>query len=124
MSNTYTIKSTHDSLDSAINAAGGLNREYNAADFDKEVEAVSKNASEFYVVELLGRNEVLYKYECDISLLNKFTPYGGCLNNSMTVGIMLDGVLNEVFTVNKTKQLRKNVAKMQKSNKEIFVFNF
>ena len=55
MNKSINILSRHNNLEDAISESGGLNREYNAPVFDKEVESVKKDTSsqEFYVVEYL-----------------------------------------------------------------------
>lgn len=54
------IKSTHSDLESAIEAAGGLNRDYNPRIFDKELDRTKKDASKqaFYVINQCGRDIV------------------------------------------------------------------
>lgn len=116
------IKSTHTKIEDAIAAAGGCNREYNPSVFDKEVSKIE--GDEFYVIEYLGRDTVLYKYSADIELLNAFNPYGGGLSSSLTIGIVCDGIIHNMGTFNNDKFTRRTIADMQKDNKALFVLNF
>ena len=117
---------THNTLETAIEAAGGLNREYNPAEFDKEVELTKKSTtgSEFYVVEKYNQLEVLYLHQCDIKILNRFQPYGGAVTNSTTVGAIIDGEITEMFTAVSSMSLRSKIAKIQKENPRFLVLNY
>jgi hypothetical protein len=125
------IKSTHETLDSAIEAAGGLNREYNARLFDKGVEETKKNASKqvFYVIhdDGLRRDIVCYHYECDINLINSFDPCGGAtISNSTQIGWFNEthNCFDNVQTIGNNTANRKKIAKMQKDGSKLFVLNF
>ena len=119
------IISTHDTLTAAIEAAGGLNREYNPREFDREVARTEKDNAgvKFYVIEKYGRKEVLYIYQCDIRLINEFSPYGACLNNNdFRLVIIEDDLIKEVTTL--PKSARKGIAKLQRTVDTILVANF
>ena len=120
------IISTHNTLEKAIEAAGGLNREYNPTEFDKELERTKKTAIDgaFYVVKIYNCLEVLYLHQCDIKLLNRFEPYDGAITSSTTVGSIIDGEIVEMFTATSTRALRGKIAKIQKENPLILVLNF
>jgi hypothetical protein len=64
------ILSRHSKLEDAIEEAGGLNREFNAPVFDREVEKVKRETpvQEFLVIDYYGRKKVVYQYHCDIQL--------------------------------------------------------
>ncbi len=124
------IKSTHSTLESAIESAGGLNREYNPALFDKELKSTKKDASEqtFYVIhdDGLGRDIVCYHYECDIKLINSFSPFGATLSGSLDIGWFNDthNCFSNVQTINNNSANRKKIAKEQKNGSKLFVLNF
>jgi len=125
------ILSTHSNLEDAIEEAGGLNRDYNPAVFDREVEETKKSAAvqEFYVIENCGRKEVIYQYQCDIRLLNSFRGCGGStISNSTTVGALKNlstgSIILKGLTYTSTNKLRKEIAKAQKTDDELFVLNF
>lgn len=120
------IISVHESLEDAIAEAGGLNREYNAPLFDKEVEAVKKQAvvQEFYVIEQYGRKEVLYQYQCDIKLLNSFSPYGATLSSSTECGWLLGDEIAHRQTIPNNSENRKTIARIQEIDEDFYVLNF
>jgi hypothetical protein len=122
------IKSTHETLEAAIEAAGGLNREYNAPLFDKEVEQTKKDASKqvFYVIDNGHRDIVCYHYECDIELINEFSPFGASLSGSTTVGWFNKtyNCFSNVQTISNNTENRKKIAEMQKAGSDLLVLNF
>jgi hypothetical protein len=125
------ILSTHNNLEDAIAEAGGLNRDYNPAVFDREVEETKKSAAvqEFYVIEQCGRKEVVYQYQCDIRLLNSFRGCGGSMiTNNTTVGALKNlstgSIILKGMTYTSGDNLRKEIAKAQKTDDELFVLNF
>jgi len=123
---TIQIKSTHETLESAIEAAGGLNREYNARLFDKEVARTNEIATcgTFYVVEQHGRDIVAYHYEADIELINEFSPFSGCLSSSMTIGWKEGDSFTNVKSIDNNKANREKISKLQKAGSSIFALNF
>ncbi len=128
MNKNITILSRHNDLEDAIAEAGGLNREYNARLFDKEVEAVKKQAAiqEFYVVESHGRKIVLWQYECDIKLWNEFSPYSATLSDSTTIGWYnaTYNCFSNVQTIGNNRSNRKKIAEAQNNGSDLFVLNF
>lgn len=124
------IKSTHSTLESAIESAGGLNREYNPALFDKELKSTKKDASEqtFYVIhdDSLGKDVVCYHYECDIKLINSFNPFGATLSGSTEIGWFNDthNCFSNVQTISNNTANRKKISEMQKAGSDILVLNF
>ena len=120
------IKSVHTSLESAIEAAGGLNREYNAKVFDKEVSRTKKDAARdtFYVIEHYGRDIVLYHYSADIELVNEFSPFSGGLSSSMTIGWKEGDSFTNVKSIDNNKANRKKISKLQKTGSSLFALNF
>lgn len=122
------IKSTHASLESAIEAAGGLNRDYNPRIFDKEVARTKKDASKqtFYVINKCGRDIVCYHYTADIELVNEFSPFGSTLSNSMTIGwhIQSDNCFTNVKNIDNCKANRVKIAEMQKDGSDLLALNF
>lgn len=128
MNKNITILSRHNDLEDAIAEAGGLNREYNSAAFQKEIDAVKKQAAvqEFYVVESNGRKIVLWQYECDIKLWNEFNPYGATLSSSTTVGWYnaTYNCFSNVQTIANNRSNRKKIAEMQEGGSDLFVLNF
>ena len=120
------IKSTHSTLVAAIEAAGGLNREYNAKVFDKEVARTQEIATRdtFYVVEQYGRDIVTYHYEADIELINEFSPFSGCLSSSMTIGWKEGDSFTNVKSIDNNKANREKISKLQKSGYWLFALNF
>ena len=120
-----TILSRHNNLEDAIAEAGGLNREFNASVFDKEVETVKKKAAvqEFLVIEYCGRKEVLYTYQCDIRLLNKFNAGGGCISNSTIITWMVDDELCNIQSIHNNNANRKKIASIQESSDDFYVLN-
>jgi hypothetical protein len=121
-----TIKSTHSTLEAAIEAAGGLNRGYNPKTFDKAVARTKRDASKqaFYVVERLGRDIVLYHYDCDIRLINEFSPFSGCVSNTTQIGWLGQNDISNVQAIANTDGNRKKAAKLQKEYSDFFVLNF
>ena len=124
--NNIAIKSTHTSLTDAIEAAGGLNREFNPTTFDKEVARTTKDAigNDFKVIEYCGRLEVVYTYQCDIRLLNAFNPFGGGLSSSATIGWVEGDEIVNVKSIPNSKSNRKIIASVQKDAPTFFVLNF
>ena len=124
--NSHKIESTHTTLTSAIEAAGGLNREYNRSEFDKEVRRTEKAAAknEFYVIEYLGRKSVVYHFSADINLLNAFSPYGGCLSSSTQVGYLKGEEIVISKCIDNSRSNRKKIAAIQKTRSDFFVINF
>ena len=120
------IKSTHSDLESAIEAAGGLNRGFNPSIFDKELARTKKEASKqtFYVVERLGRDIVLYHYDCDIRLINAFSPYSGCLSGTTEIGWLGKNVIFNIQTIDNNDANREKAAKIQEDFDDFFILNF
>lgn len=120
------IISRHESLEEAIAEAGGLNRGFNPPVFDKEVETVKKQAAvqEFYVIERYGRKEVLYQYQCDIRLLNRFNAGGGMISNSTEIGFLYDKEIISLQSIPNNSGNRKKIARLQKTDKDFYVLNF
>ena len=127
MSN-INIKSTHSTLESAIAEAGGLNREYNAPIFDREVKQTKRDASKqaFYVIDAGGRDIVCYHYKCDIELINSFNPFGSTLSGSAQIGWLNDthNCFSNVQTIANNTANRKKISEMQKAGSDILVLNF
>jgi hypothetical protein len=121
-----TIKSTHSTLEAAIEAAGGLNRDYNPRTFDEKVARTKRDASKqaFYVVENLGRDIVLYHYDCDIRLINEFSPFSGCLSGTAQIGWLGKNDISNVQAIANTDDNRQRAAKLQKEHSNFFVLNF
>ena len=121
-----TIKSTHSTLEVAIEAAGGLNRDYNPRIFDKRVARTKRDASKqaFYVVENLGRDIVLYHYDCDIHLINEFSPFSGCVSDTTQIGWLGQNDISNVQAIANTDSNRKRAAKVQREHSDFFVLNF
>jgi len=72
------IISRHATLGEAVKASG-MDLSYNEREAWKKIEHSEKNgAGEAFVTS----EGVFYKYECDISLLNKFEPFFSCISNS------------------------------------------
>jgi hypothetical protein len=124
--NNISIISTHTTLTSAIDAAGGLNRDYNPTAFDLEVKRTEKDASEqtFHVIEQYGRKTVIYYYQCDIRLLNAFSPFGATLSGSTELCLMLKDEITIIQNVKNCSSNRKKIAKAQLTNPALFVANF
>ena len=120
-----TILSRHNNLEDAIAEAGGLNRGFNPAVFDKEVEDVKKRAAvqEFLVIEYCGRKQVLYTYQCDIRLLNYFNAGGGCISNTTLITWMIDDELCNIQSIPNNNANRKRIASIQKSADDFYVLN-
>ena len=122
------IKSTHETLEAAIEAAGGLNREYNAPLFDKEVEQTKKDASKqvFYVINQGERDIVCYHYQCDIKLVNEFHPFGSTLSGETTIGWFNKtyNCFTNVQTIENNDANRNKIAEMQKGGSNLLVLNF
>ena len=128
MQNFIEIKSTHSTLEAAIEAAGGLNREYNARLFDKEVARTKQDASKqvFYVINNGGHDIVCYHYQCDIELVNEFSPFSGTLRGETTVGWFNETYkcFSNVQTIGNNTANRKKIAKMQNDGSGLLVLNF
>ena len=124
--NNISILSTHTTLTSAIEAAGGLNRDYNPTTFDREVKRTEKDASEqtFHVIEQYGRKTVLYHFQADIRLLNGFSPFSGTLSSSTNLCLMINDEIQIIQTVENSSSNRKKIAKAQLTNPALFVANF
>jgi hypothetical protein len=126
--NNIHIKSTHETLEDAIAEAGGLNREYNAPLFDREVEQTKKDASKqiFYVVNASGRDIVCYHYKCDIELINGFSPFGSTLSGSTEIGWFNNthNCFSNVQTISNNTANRKKIAEMQGAGSDVLVLNF
>jgi hypothetical protein len=126
MNTTYQIESTHTTLTSAIEAAGGLNREFNPSEFDKEIRRVEKGAakSEFYVIDHHGRKTVVYHFAADIKLLNAFSPYGATLSSDTLVGYLEGKTIRITKCVENSNSNRKKIREIQAHNEDFFVINF
>ena len=126
MNTTYQIESTHATLTSAIEAAGGLNREFNPSEFDKEIRRVEKGAakSEFYVIDHHGRKTVVYHFAADIKLLNAFSPYGATLSSDTLVGYLEGKRIFVTKCVENSNSNRKKIREIQAYNEDFFVMNF
>ena len=122
------IKSTHSSLESAIEAAGGLNRDYNPSLFDKELARTKKDASKqvFYVINDCGRDIVCYHYQADIELVNEFSPFSGMLRGEFTIGWFNASYncFSNVKNIDNCKANRVKIAEMQKDDSSLLVLNF
>ncbi len=120
-----TILSRHNNLEDAIAEAGGLNRGFNPAVFDKEVEDVKKRAAvqEFLVIEYCGRKEVLYTFQCDIRLLNKFEAGGGCISNTTLITWMIDDELCNIQSIPNNDKNRKLISSVGNRDKSFYVLN-
>lgn len=123
--NNIKILSRHNNLEEAIAEAGGLNREFNAPVHDKEVATVTKQAAvkEFLVIEYCGRKEVLYTYQCDIRLLNKFNAGGGCISNTTLICWMINNELCNITSIHNNSANRKKIAELQANIKDLYVLN-
>lgn len=121
-----TIKSTHSNIEAAVEAAGGLNRDFNKRTFDKELARTKREASKqvFYVVDNGGRDIVLYHYDCDIRLINEFSPFSGCLSGTTQVGWLGEDDFFNVQTIDNNDANRKKAAKLQKDWDDFYVLNF
>jgi len=119
------ILSRHNKLEDAIEEAGGLNRDFNAPVFDREVETVKKETpvQEFLVIEYCGRKEVLYTFQCDIRLLNKFNAGGGCISNTTIITWMIDDELCNVQSIHSNDKNRKLLSRIQKRDNDLYVLN-
>jgi len=119
------ILSRHNNLEDAIAEAGGLNREFNPTVFDQEVETVKNQAAvqEFLVIEYCGRKEVLYTFQCDIRLLNKFNAGGGCISNTTIITWMIDNELCNIQSIHNNDKNRKLLSRIQKRDNDLYVLN-
>ena len=124
--NTHEILSTHTTLISAIEAAGDLNREFNSSEFDKEIRRVEENAAKnkFYVINNHGRKTVVYHYNCDIKLLNAFSPYGATISSSTQIGYLEEKSIFVTKCIENSKSNRKKIREIQASEDDFFVMNF
>lgn len=120
------IISTHATLESAIEAAGGLNRDYNQGEFDKQVARTKAGAAKnvFYVIENYGKKVVLYHYNCDIRLLNGFSPFSAGLSSSTQIGYLEGNEIFGVQCIDNSKANRKKVREIQKNKEDLYVLNF
>jgi hypothetical protein len=72
------IISRHATLSEAVTASG-MDLSYNPEEAQKYITRLEKSgAGEAFVTE----EGVFFNYECDISLLNKFSPFIHCISNS------------------------------------------
>jgi len=72
------IISKHDSLSEAVRASG-MDLSYNLKDAQSDIRHTERTGGGKAFVTSEG---VFYYYECDISLLNKFTPFISCISCS------------------------------------------
>jgi hypothetical protein len=122
------ILSRHSKLEDAIEEAGGLNREFNAPVFDREVEKVKRETpvQEFLVIDYYGRKKVVYQYHCDIKLWNEFDPGCGCLTSHTTIGWMVKDEFVNINTIPNNNENRKLIRRIQKTDTQntFFVLGF
>ena len=115
------ILSTHDTIEEAIKAAGGCNRDYNPSTFDREVERINKEplvGAKFYVIDGL-RPTVTYLYEADITLMNAFSPFSAGLSNGALELFRVaeeNETLEFIFDFPNDRKLRKQIGKVQREN--------
>lgn len=107
------ITSRHATLAEAVNASG-MDLSYNEGEAWKKIKHSEKNgAGEAFVTP----EGVFYKYECDISLLNKFEPFFGCISNSPfhSVFILDNSIMisNLAFSKSKATRIWAKKAKMR-----------
>ena len=123
---THEILSTHTTLTSAIEAAGDLNRSFNSSEFDKEIRRVEKDAakSKFYVINNHGRKTIVYHFECDIKLLNAFSPYGATISSDTQVGYLEGKTIFVTKCIENSNSNRKKIREIQAYNEDFFVMNF
>jgi|GEM_PF-3378333 len=78
---SFKILSRHPTLAAAV-AAAGIDLSYNEPEARREIATTDKQVLEAFIVEKYGEPIVLYVYDCDIRLLNTFTPFSSCLSGS------------------------------------------
>ena len=102
------ILSRHSSVLSAVRAAG-IDLSYNEQSALRDIAELDRGfrearpVTEAFVVEKIGAPqsydtlidgkpvEVLYRLDCDLKLLNRYTPFSGCLHNGAWTPVLIDG---------------------------------
>jgi hypothetical protein len=110
------IKSIHNNVADAVSAAN-IDLSYNPRiakqdiaelDAPKNPRFDAKPVTKAYVTE---NDEVYYLYECDIRLLNKFTPFSHCLSDSPFSIVDID---EEASTINISRPILKKCTETRK----------
>lgn len=106
---TLNIKSTHKTLKEAV-LASGMNLSYNEPEAMRYIAQTEKNVEHAFVTE---ENEVYYIFVCDIRVLNKFSPFIHCIDDSpfVPVTVLKDMIIiDDNFRLTKNRENRKRIA--------------
>lgn len=100
------ILSRHTSVLAAVKAAG-IDLSYNEQSAIQDIHTLdrgfreAKPVTEAFIVEKIGAPqsydtllngqpvEVLYRLDCDLKLLNRYTPFSGCLHNGAWTPVLV-----------------------------------
>ena len=106
---TLNIKAQFETLAEAVNQSG-IDLSYNKAQAMNDIKRDDRNVEKAYITE---DGDVYFIYSCDIRVLNKYQPFGSCIDDSPFQLIELgDDTINfhECF-YDKTIRNRKLIAK-------------
>jgi hypothetical protein len=109
------ILSRHSKISEAVKAAKidlSYNEELALSDLARHDKDKAFVAS--FVVERHGKVEVMFAYQCDILLLNTYSPFHGCLDDSPFYFVVDKGDCFEQNPVSMPKSIRKSIASLQK----------
>lgn len=109
---TIKIASRHSSVSDAVSAAN-LDLSYNKAIAKKKIADLDLNVSQAFVT---ASGKVMFVYNCDIPILQEFSPFSSCVDNRPFAIAFIDKMIMSVTDplIQKNKEGRKIIATMIK----------
>jgi len=107
---TIQIRSRHSSVSSAV-AAANIDLSYNVSAAKSQIRDLDLNVTQAFVTE---DGNVMFVYNCDIPILQKFSPFHSCIDSRPFSVALLDKMTLNITDplVQKNKEGRKAIAKM------------
>jgi hypothetical protein len=107
---TIQIRSFHSSVSAAV-AAANIDLSYNVSDAKRTIKDLDLNVTQAFVTE---DGKVMFVYNCDIPILQFFTPFVSLLDNRPFSVAFIDKTVLSISQplIQKTKEGRKAIAKM------------
>jgi hypothetical protein len=109
---TIQITSRHSSVSDAV-AAANIDLSYNACLAKNKIADLDMNVRQAFVTE---DGKVMFVYNCDIPILQEFSPFISCLDNRPFAIAFIDKMIMSVTDplIQKNKEGRKAIARMIK----------
>lgn len=109
---TIQIRSRHSSVSDAV-AAANIDLSYNAGLAKKKIADLDLNVRQAFVTE---DGKVMFVYNCDIPILQEFSPFSSCIDNRPFAIAFIDKMIMSVTDplIQKNKEGRVAIAKMIK----------